>query len=106
AAAQLAAMRKGVIELARGADPLIHDTQFPKEEYRQRPHWGHSHPDDAIAVARDAGAKRLCLFHHAPLRSDDDNDRILAQYKAVTADDSFELLSAYEGLELTLGDEP
>ena len=71
-------MRAAVVELARGADLLIYDTQFTKAEYRQRPHWGHSHPDDAIQIARDAGVKQLCLYHHAPLRSDDENDKILA----------------------------
>lgn len=100
-------MRRGVIELARDADLLIYDTQFTKEEYRQRPHWGHSHPDDAIAVAREANVKRLCLFHHAPLRSDDDNDRILAQYRSVVTaqGDRFELVSAFEGLEIALGEQ-
>ena len=106
-AAELAQMRAGVINLAKGADLLIYDTQFTKEEYRQRPHWGHSHPDDAIQIAREAGVKMLCLFHHAPLRSDDDNDKILAQYReVVTAQhDKFALVSAYEGLEIPLGDE-
>ncbi len=106
-AAELAAMRRGVIELAHNADLLIYDTQFTKEEYRQRPHWGHSHPDDAIAVAREANVKRLCLFHHAPMRSDDDNDRILAQYRGVVAaqGDTFDLVSAFEGLELALGEQ-
>ncbi len=106
-AAELDVMRRGVIELARNADLLIYDTQFTKEEYRQRPHWGHSHPDDAIAVAREANVKRLCLFHHAPLRSDDDNDRILAQYRSVVAaqGDTFELVSAFEGLEIALGEQ-
>lgn len=105
--AELAHMRAGVVNLARDADLLIYDTQFTKEEYRQRPHWGHSHPDDAIAIAREAKVKSLCLFHHAPLRSDDDNDKILAQYReVVTAQgDKFSLVSAYEGLEIPLGDE-
>lgn len=106
-AAELAQMRAGVIALAKNADLLIYDTQFSKEEYRQRPHWGHSHPDDAIAIAREAKAKTLCLFHHAPLRTDDENDQILAQYRGVVAaqNDSFDLVSAYEGLEIALGDE-
>lgn len=106
-ASELARMRAGVIGLAKNADLLIYDTQFTKEEYRRFPHWGHSHPDDAIAIAREAGAKRLCLFHHAPMRSDDENDRILAQYREVVRaqGDRFELVSAYEGLEITLGDE-
>jgi phosphoribosyl 1,2-cyclic phosphodiesterase len=104
---ELARMRAGVIALARGADLLIYDTQFTLQEYRLRPHWGHSHPDDAIAIAREAGVRRLCLYHHAPLRSDDENDAILARYRRVAADsgDRFEVLSAYEGLELALGDE-
>lgn len=105
--AELAKMRAGVVALARGADLLIYDTQFTYDEYRLRPHWGHSHPDDAIGIAREAGAKRLCLYHHAPTRTDDDNDAILAKYRDVVKQqgDRFELLSAYEGLEVTLGDE-
>ncbi len=105
--AELDKMRAGVVTLARNADLLIYDTQFTKEEYRLRPHWGHSHPDDAIAIARDAGVKTLCLFHHAPLRTDDENDAILARYQAVAQEqgERFKLVSAYEGLELTLGDE-
>ncbi|HZJ62065.1 MAG TPA: MBL fold metallo-hydrolase [Kofleriaceae bacterium] len=103
-AAELARLRAGVVALARGADLLIYDTQFTLAEYRLLPHWGHSHPDDAIAVARDAGVRRLCLYHHAPLRSDDDNDAILARFRAQCAasGDAFEVLSAYEGLELEL----
>jgi ribonuclease BN (tRNA processing enzyme) len=100
-------MRASVIALAAGADLLIYDTQFTYEEYLQRPHWGHSHPDDALAIARDAGVRRLCLFHHAPARSDDANDEILARYRGIVAaaGDPFEMLSAYEGLEIALGDD-
>jgi phosphoribosyl 1,2-cyclic phosphodiesterase len=106
-ATELARMRAAVVALAAGADLLIYDTQFTHDEYRQRPHWGHSHPDDALAIARAAGVRRLCLFHHAPTRSDDANDAILARARAraAAAGDRFEVLSAYEGLELALGDE-
>lgn len=104
-AAELAKMRADVVALAKGTDLLIYDTQFTRDEYRMRPHWGHSHPDDAIAIARDAGVKHLCLYHHAPLRSDDENDAILAKYRAATEGDRFRLTSAYEGLEIVLGDE-
>ena len=101
---ELKTMRAGVVALAKNADLLIYDTQFTPEEYKSRPHWGHSRPDDAIEIARDAKVKRLCLFHHAPMRSDDDNDKILATYRELTQAESFELLSAYEGLEIPLGD--
>jgi phosphoribosyl 1,2-cyclic phosphodiesterase len=101
---ELAAMRAGVVALAKNADLLIYDTQFTPDEYKVRPHWGHSRPDDAIEIAREAKVKQLCLFHHAPMRSDDDNDRILAQYREVVAGDKLTLVSAYEGLEIPLGD--
>ncbi len=103
---ELHAMRAGVVALAKDADLLIYDTQFTPEEYKIRPHWGHSRPDDAIEIARDAKVKQLCLFHHAPMRSDDDNDKILAHYQNVVhqANDRFTITSAYEGLEIALGD--
>jgi len=101
---ELGAMRAGVVALAKNADLLIYDTQFTPEEYKSRPHWGHSRPDDAIEIAREAKVKTLCLFHHAPMRSDDDNDKILAAYRELTQADSFDLVSAYEGLEIPLGD--
>ncbi len=103
---ELTEMRRGIVALCKDADLLIYDTQFTPEEYKSRPHWGHSRPDDAIEIAREAKVKQLCLFHHAPMRSDDDNDKILAQYRQVVADsnDKFSLLSAYEGLEISLGD--
>lgn len=102
---ELATMRAGVVALARNADLLIYDTQFTPDEYQSRPHWGHSRPDDAIEIAREAKAKQLCLFHHAPLRSDDENDAILARYREVAASEPFSLVSAYEGLEIPLGDQ-
>ena len=82
---------------------LIYDTQFTPDEYAVRPHWGHSRPSDAIEIAREAKVKQLCLFHHAPMRSDDDNDKILVATRAVAGD--LAVTSAYEGLELALGDE-
>ena len=72
---------------------------------KSRPHWGHSRPDDAIEIAREARVKQLCLFHHAPMRSDDDNDKILATVRAAVTGDKFTVVSAYEGLEIPLGDQ-
>jgi phosphoribosyl 1,2-cyclic phosphodiesterase len=106
-AAELKAMRAGVVALCRDADLLIYDTQFTPDEYQVRPHWGHSRPADAIDIAREARVKQLCLYHHAPMRSDEANDKILAATEAAIASsgDAFTVVSAYEGLELTLGAE-
>jgi phosphoribosyl 1,2-cyclic phosphodiesterase len=103
-AAKLAAMRKGLVDLCQGADLLIYDSQFTPEEYLSRPHWGHSTPDDAIEIALEAKVATLCLYHHAPERTDDQQDAILAEYRLKLAGSETELIAAYEGMELTLGD--
>jgi len=104
---KLAQMREGLVTMCSGADLLIYDTQFTADEYRQRPHWGHSTPDDAIAIAREAGVKAVCLYHHAPMRTDEQQDAILAYYRDLCrrAGDPFEVIAAYEGLELVLGED-
>jgi phosphoribosyl 1,2-cyclic phosphodiesterase len=100
-------MRMALVAMCQDADLLVYDTQFTPDEYRQRPHWGHSTPDDAILVAREAGVKTLCLYHHAPSRTDDQQDQILVQYQDLVRNsgDSFRVIAAYEGLELVLGDD-
>jgi ribonuclease BN (tRNA processing enzyme) len=104
---KLAQMRAGLVNLCKGVDLLIYDTQFTVDEYRQRPHWGHSTPEDALIIAREAGVKRLCLYHHAPMRTDEAQDAILmsTRWASKQAGDPFEVIAAYEGLELTLGDD-
>jgi len=100
-AAKLREMREGVVRLCEGADLVIYDTQFTPEEYLSKPHWGHSCPEDAIEIARAAGAKGVVLFHHAPERTDDQIDALLDYHRKETKD--LELVAAAEGMELTLG---
>jgi phosphoribosyl 1,2-cyclic phosphodiesterase len=102
-AAKLKVMRDGLVDLCRGADLLIFDTQFTVDEYRQRPHWGHSTPNDAVEIALAAGVKKLALFHHAPERTDEQLDGILAETRALVGS-SVEVIAAHEQMELTLGE--
>lgn len=67
---------QGVLELADGVDLLIHDAQFTPAEFAHKAHWGHCTVEYALHVAREAGAKRLVLFHHDPVRHDDALDDI------------------------------
>ena len=58
-------------DLAREADLLIHDCQYTDEEYPDHVGWGHSRLTDTLTFARRVEARRLMLFHHDPLHSDD-----------------------------------
>lgn len=76
------------LELARGADLLIHDAQFLPEEVSQRPNWGHSTYLEALELGRLAGCRRVALYHHEPARTDDELDALgaLAREQAGGAD--------------------
>ena len=98
-------MRDGVVRLCEGADLVIYDTMFTPEDYQRMPHYGHSRPADAVGVCREAGVRQLALFHHAPERTDNEIDAILASTRDVVSADGGKLavVAAYEGLELDLG---
>lgn len=54
----------GSIMLAKGSDVLIHEcTNRPGMKDGG---WGHSNPEEAAQVAKEAGAKRLILTHFMP----------------------------------------
>ncbi len=96
----------GVLELCDGVDVLIHDAQHTVAEYEAKRHFGHSSIDYAVHVAREAGAKRLVLFHHCPTHSDDDVDHILTYAQDLSARvDGPEIVASHEGLVLDLADE-
>lgn len=94
---------EALVELAEGVDLLIHDAQFTMAEWRQKADWGHSTVDYAVLVAREAGARRVALFHHDPGHDDDHIDRLLVQARR-TADrlGVDEVLAAAEGLTVSL----
>jgi phosphoribosyl 1,2-cyclic phosphodiesterase len=87
-----------VIELARGADLLIHDAQFTPEEKLEHPDWGHSSWREAVEVAIVAGVGRVALFHHDPGRSDEELEAIEAAARAVFPG----AFVACEGMAVTL----
>jgi phosphoribosyl 1,2-cyclic phosphodiesterase len=92
-------------DLAKGADLLIHDAQYTSEEYAERVGWGHSRVLDAVALAVQAGARRLVTFHHDPAHDDAALDRMLGQARAA-APSGLEVVPGREGSTLHTGGGP
>jgi len=92
-----------VLELCDGVDLVIHDAQFTPAEFVQKAHWGHCTMEYAALVAHEAGARRLCLFHHDPAHSDEDLDRLHAEVRDTARRWGLdEVIGAREGLQLQL----
>ena len=73
-----------LVELARGADVLIHDGQYTPDDYLDhRIGWGHSTWEHATKAAEAAGIGELLLTSHDPDHTDDVIDRIEADARAV-----------------------
>jgi phosphoribosyl 1,2-cyclic phosphodiesterase/DNA-binding response OmpR family regulator len=91
-------------EFLAGADLVIHDAQYTAEEYPTKLGWGHSTVEYALAVCRLAGAKRLALTHHDPLRSDDAIDRLIEKSRANLGDNAsaLDVFAAAEGQSIDL----
>jgi ribonuclease BN (tRNA processing enzyme) len=92
----LGAYHPAALELAHGADVLVHDAQHTTEEFVIKRDWGHSAIDYAIGLGVEAGVGKVVLFHHDPPRTDDQLDAIVA----VHADAPVTVIAAREGLLL------
>jgi phosphoribosyl 1,2-cyclic phosphodiesterase len=87
-----------IVELARGADLLIHDGQYTPEELPLHRGWGHSSWEQAVEVAEQAGVKQLVITHHDP----DHDDTFLRGVEAQCQSRYPNAILAREGLELQL----
>lgn len=96
--------RLDIIEAIRGVDVLIADSSYTPEEYPVKQGWGHGTYDSCMAMAREAGVKKLYCTHHEPSRSDDELERVFAEALARNPrkDGDPEYLLAREGLEIEL----
>eukprot|EP00899_Mesostigma_viride_P023497 jgi/Mesvir1/4331/Mv25761-RA.4 len=60
------------------ADLVIHDCPYVAAEYPSKAGWGHSTVEYVVDMALHAQAHEVALFHHDPLRCDDDVDALVA----------------------------
>jgi phosphoribosyl 1,2-cyclic phosphodiesterase len=91
-----------LVRFAKDCDLLIHDAQYRHEDYVSttdpKQGFGHSTPEMACAVAKEAGAQQLVLFHHDPSYGDE----VIAEIEAGARKLFPTSQAAYEGLEIRL----
>jgi len=89
---------RALIELARGADVLIHDAQYLPTEIETYKGWGHSTWEEAVEIAEAAGVERLIIISHDPERTDAGVDELEAAARERFPNTD----AAYAGMQLTL----
>ncbi len=90
-------LHPAAVTLARDVDLLIHDAQYTAEELPALAYMGHSCAEYAIALAQRAGARRVCLFHHSPGRTDASLDELASRFALA----SVPVTAASDGLRMT-----
>ncbi len=92
------------VAFCRGADVLIHDAHLIRSDGTDREGWGHSFVEDVVSLAHQAGNRELLLFHHDPMRTDDEIDDLqnLARKQLDDLGSDTICRAAFEGLTVEL----
>jgi len=95
---------KDYLQFAAGADLLIHDAEYTKEQYTLTKGWGHSVYTDALRLAMEAQVKQFGLFHHNQDRTDADLDRIVDDCRRIITEKQTHVrcFAVHAGMELEL----
>jgi phosphoribosyl 1,2-cyclic phosphodiesterase len=96
-------------DLASKASLLIHDCQYADAEYPEHAGWGHSAITHALAFGHRVDARRLLLFHHDPLHTDDRLDAFFGaaiEGWSELGRDPAQIEMAVERREIELGPQP
>lgn len=83
--------------LIRNADILVAECQYTEAEYLKKIGWGHSSIDQVVRISRMFGVKNLFTFHHDPMRTDREIDRMIKHASRIAR----KKLRVYAGREST-----
>lgn len=90
---------QSLLQLAQGADLLVHDSHFGSlEERKQFNEYGHSSWIEAVQAAIEARVGCLALFHYSPDLSDEELDKILVKAREIFP----QTILSREGMEIEL----
>ncbi len=85
-----------ILGLIAGADLVIYDSTYTDEEFPERLGWGHSTWQEGVRLCREAGARRLAIFHHDP----DHDDVVMGRIEAGAREAWEGTVVAHEGMSL------
>ncbi len=97
-------MNNRMVSFARGADLLIHDAEYKKEEYDSHIGFGHSTIDYAVEMGLKSSVKRLALFHHHYNRTDKELEdiQLYAKDLARQTNSNIDLFCSKEGQSISI----
>jgi len=87
--------------LAAETDLLIHDAQYTAAEYSSKIGWGHSSMHSAAEFSKKTKAKRLIMFHHDPIHSDEIKNQMFNDFMS-NHNYNFDIELAVQGKEIEL----
>jgi ribonuclease BN (tRNA processing enzyme) len=76
----LGEVHEAALDLATGADVIIHGGQFTSDERAIAATYGHATIEYACQLAERAGTGQLLLVHHSPARTDEQVDGLRKRY--------------------------
>jgi ribonuclease BN (tRNA processing enzyme) len=95
---------KTYCDFIAGADLLIADGQYTKEEYKSKKGWGHTSIPLLLQTSHEQGVKQLAITHHDPDHSDAFIDNLQQQHSPTykTSIPPMNLFWAKEGQTITI----
>ena len=90
------------LELATGADVLVHDSAMFPQELAAEASFGHAVADYAVQLGKRAGVGEVVLFHHRHDRSDEDLDALARRLGNSGSEGSPKVSVAIEGTAIDL----
>lgn len=62
---------QNILGLIEGADLVIYDSTYTKDEYPKHVGWGHSTWNEGVKLCQAASARKMAIFHHEPDHDDE-----------------------------------
>jgi phosphoribosyl 1,2-cyclic phosphodiesterase len=93
-----------LLQFIRYSDLVIYDSQYTRKEYvSAKTGWGHSYYEWVINSGHKAQVKKLLLFHHDPLRTDEELRKLEQHYsEMIKGKTAMDITIAREGMEIDL----